>query len=65
MNTITLTEDQLSAIQCAIADLQGAIQYAESNDPMVEFDTQAAHDSIQDLLKAFPMRQLTDWYTPL
>lgn len=64
-DTIVLTDKQLDALKCAIADLQGAIQKFEQNDPMVDYDVEAAQQSIDDLIAAFPVRRLKDWYTPL
>jgi hypothetical protein len=48
-----LTEDQLAAIKCAHADLQGSLQAWESSDPFMH-DWKAHQLSIDELEAAFP-----------
>lgn len=50
-----MSNDQRMALICAVADLIGAIQVEDQQDPMVRFDTDAARQSIEDLIKAFPL----------
>lgn len=48
-----ITDKQKTAIACALADLQGALQAFEQDDIHVH-DWRAHQQSIADLLEAFP-----------
>ena len=49
-----MTNDQKLALRFAVADLIGAIQVEEVQDPFVRFDTEAAMDTIRTLINQFP-----------
>lgn len=51
------TKDQLSAVLCALADLQGSLQAHESNDPHAH-DWKAHQQSIDELIAAFDLESL-------
>lgn len=48
-----LTDEQWSAIRCALADLQGSKEAVESYDPFLH-DWDAHAETITELLEAFP-----------
>jgi len=51
---IPLNGDQVSALKYALADLQGAIEVHEANDPFVQLDPEAVQQTIKELKNAFP-----------